>query len=188
MPVLIRPASVALAAAALAAAAATSFTLEDITAGGSLHCGSSAAKVRLKSGKGLSGANAGKLTAGSVSGCGAAGFTVTIKAAHLPWQLSLVSYNSAKGVTTATLTGIQLTLAVPGTGCTGVVDGTAGTAGNGMVRVTYTNKTATLTTLKTGGKLRLYDVRNCYGLVSNGDSVAISASYAVRPAPKITSR
>jgi hypothetical protein len=51
---------------------------------------------------------------------------------------------------------------------------------------TYTNKTAKLTTLKTGGKLHLFDIHSCLGLISNGDTVTISASYTVSPAQKIT--
>jgi hypothetical protein len=165
-----------------------SLTLTDTTKGASLTCTSSVAKAKLKSGKGLSGTNVGTLTSASVTGCRVAGFTITIKAAHLPWHLNLVSYNSAKGVTTGTLTGIHMTLAVPGISCSGVLDGTAGTADNGMLQVTYTNKTAKLTTLKTGGKLHVYNVSSgCAGVVSNGDSVAISASYTVSPAQKITS-
>lgn len=213
VPFFMRSASVVLTAAALAAAtmlaavpasAATrtwtishggavsattkSFTLDDITAGGSLTCKSSAVKAKLKSGKHLSGANAGALTSLSVTGCDLDGLPITIKAAHLPWHLNLVSYNSAKGVTTGTVTGVHLTLAVPDFACTGVVDGSSGKADNGSVEVTYTNKTGKLATLKTGGKLRLYDVsKNCDGFVKNRDSIAIIASYTVTPKQKITS-
>jgi hypothetical protein len=126
------------------------------------------------------------MTSASVTGCGIDGFTITVKAAHLPWHLNLVSYNSAKGVTTATLTGIHMALAVPAIGCTAAVDGSAKAANNGMLQVTYTNKTGKLTTLTTGGKLHLYNVQNCDGVINNGDSVAISASYAVSPKQTIT--
>jgi hypothetical protein len=165
---------------------AKGFTLEDATAGFSLPCKASAAKAKLKAGKGLSGKAAGTVTAASTAGCGTQGFTIKITAGHLPWHLNLVSYNAAKGVTTATLTGIHLSLSVPALGCTAVADGTKGNADNGSLAVTYTNKTAKLTTLKTGGKLRLYDIHNCLGLISNGDTVTISVSYAVSPAQKIT--
>lgn len=213
MSVLKRPASIVLTIAALAAATALaaapasaapkktwtitkggavtaatkSFTISDITAKASLPCKSSTAKAKLKSGKGLSGVNAATLTAASASGCSVAGFTITINAGHLPWHLNLVSYNSAKGVTTGTLTGIHITFAVPVIGCSAVVDGTAKAANNGMAQVTYTNKTATLTILKTGGKLHLFSVKNCAGVVKNGDSIAIIASYTVKPQQKITS-
>jgi hypothetical protein len=212
MSILKRPASIMLTSAALIAAlvaaaapasaaaktwtikhggtvsaTAKSFILTDTTTGGSLPCTSSAVKGKLKSGKGLSGTDAGTLTSASVSDCRAEGVGITLKAAHLPWHLNLVSYNSAKGVTTATVTGIHITVAVPALGCTAVVDGTSGSADNGTLQVTYTNKTAKLTTLKTGGKLRIYDVHDCHGLISNGNSVAITASYTVTPAQTITS-
>jgi hypothetical protein len=213
MSVLMRSASIALTSAALVAAAALaaapasaapkktwtitkggavaaatkSFTIEDLTVKASLPCKSSTAKAKLKSGKGLSGANAATLTAASASGCSVAGFTITIKAGHLPWHLNLVSYNSAKGVTTGTLTGIHITFAVPAIGCSAVVDGTANTANNGMVQVTYTNKTGQLAILKTGGNLHLFSVKSCAGVVNNGDSIAIIASYGVSPKQKITS-
>jgi hypothetical protein len=162
-------------------------TLVDTTNGASLPCGSSVVKAKLKSGKRLSGTDAGTLTSATLTGCGIVGTSVTVKAAHLPWHLNLVSYNSAKGVTTATLTGIHITLSVPAIGCTAVADGTGATAHNGTVQVTYTNKTGKLAMLKTGGKLHLYDVKNCQGVVRDGDSVAIIATYRVSPVQKITS-
>jgi hypothetical protein len=212
MPLLMRSASIVLTTAALAtatvlaavpASAATrtwtisrggaitattkSFTLEDLAKRESLTCKSAVAKAKLKSGKHLSGVNAGTVTSAAVTGCVFDVFAVSIKAAHLPWHLNLVSYNAAKGVTTATLTGIHLTVAVPTIGCTAVVDGTSGKADNGTLEATYTNKTGKLATLKTGGKLRLYDVKNCDGVVNNGDSIAIIATYTVSPKQKITS-
>lgn len=56
-----------------------------------------------------------------------------------------------------------------------------------MVQVTYTNKTGQLAILKTGGRLHLFSVKNCAGVVKNGDSIALIASYAVSPKQKITS-
>ncbi len=213
MSVLKRPASIVLTIAVLAAAAGLiapsasaaarktwtitpggavtattkSFTIQDITAKASLPCKSSTGKVKLKKGKHLPGANAGTLTAASAGGCSVAGFTITVKAGHLPWHLNLVSYNSAKGVTTGTLTGIHINFAVPAIGCSAVVDGTAKAANNGMVRVTYTNKTAKLAILKAGGKLHLFSVKNCAGVVKNGDTIALIATYSVSPKQKITS-
>jgi hypothetical protein len=212
MSVLKRPASIVLTIAAVAAAvgmvapaasaaprtwtitkggavtaATKSFTFVDVTAKQTLPCKASTAKARLKSGRHLSGVNAGVITAASASGCAVAGFAITIKPAHLPWHLNLVSYNAAKGVTTGTLTGIHINFAVPGIGCTAIVDGTKATANNGSVAVTYTNKTAKLAILKAGTKLHLFNVKNCLGVVKNGDLVAIVATYSVTPKQKITS-
>jgi hypothetical protein len=213
MSVLRRPASIVLTIAAVAAAAAMvapsasaatktwtitkggavkaaskNFTFTDVTAKASLPCKAATAKARLKSGKHLSGVNAGLVTAATASGCAVAGFTVTISPGHLPWHLNLVSYNAKKGVTTGTLTGLHINFAVPGIGCTAVVDGTGKKpANNGRVAVTYTNKTGALAILKTGGNLHLYNVKNCAGVVKNGDSIAVVATYAVTPKQKITS-
>jgi hypothetical protein len=164
-----------------------SFTLEDTTTGTSLPCGTSVLKATLKSGKGLSGTGAGTLTSATFTGCNIAGFSITVNAAHLPWHLNLMSYNSATGVTTATLTGIHINLSVPAIGCTAVADGTGATANNGTLRVTYTNKTGKLAALKTGGNLHIYNVKNCAGVISNGNSAALIATYSVSPVQKITS-
>jgi len=217
MSVLKRPASIVLTIAALAAAAGMaapsasaatqapkktwtitkggavtaatkSFTIDDLTAKVGLPCKSSTGKARLKSGKRLSGVNAGALTAASAGGCSVDGFAITIKAGHLPWHLNLVSYNAAKGVTTGTLTGIHIAFAVPAIGCSAVVDGTGKKpVNNGLVQVTFTNKTGQLAILETGGTLHLFSVKSCAGVVKNGDSIAIVATYNVSPKQKITS-
>jgi hypothetical protein len=212
MSVLMRPASIVLTCAALAAAAGLaaspaaaatkaswtitrggavtattkSFTIEDITQKAGLTCGSSTVKGKLKSGSFLSGANAGTVTSATVASCSIEGVPVTIKPGHLPWHLNLVSYNAAKGVTTATLTGIHMTLAAPDVGCTAVLDGTGKAADDGTLEVTYTNKTAKLTTHTAGSKLRLFGVTNCESVVNNGDAIAIIANYGVSPKQKIT--
>ena len=169
-------------------AATKSFSIADLTTKARLPCKVSTAKARLKSGRRLSGVGAGTITAASASGCAVAGFTINIKAGHLPWHLNLVSYNAAKGVTTGTLTGIHISFAVPAIGCTAIVDGTKATANNGSVVVTYTNKTAQLAILKAGTKLHLFSVaKACAGVVKNGDLSAIVATYSVTPKQKITS-
>jgi len=214
MSVLRRPASIVLTIAAVAAAAgmvapsasaatktwtitkggavkaaSKNFTFTDVTAKASLPCKAATAKARLKSGKHLSGVNAGLVTAATASGCSVAGVSVTISPGHLPWHLNLVSYNAKTGVTTGTLTGLHINFAVPLIGCTAVVDGTGKKpANNGMVKVTYTNKTGQLAILKTGGNLHLYNVvKACAGVVKNGDSIAVAGTYTVVPKQKITS-
>ena len=214
MSVLRRPASIVLTIAAVAAAAgmvapsasaatktwtitkggavkaaSKNFTFTDVTAKASLHCKAATAKAKLKSGKHLPGVNAGLVTAATASGCAVAGVTVTIKPGHLPWHLNLVSYNAKTGVTTGTLTGLHINFGVPAIGCTAVVDGPGKKpANNGMVKVTYTNKTGALAILKTGGNLHLFSVaKACAGVVKNGDSIAVTGTYTVTPKQKITS-
>lgn len=217
MSVLRRPASIVFTIAALAAAAgllapsasattktwtitkggavkaaSKNFMFTDVTANRSLPCKSATAKARLRSGRHLPGVNAGVVTAATASGCSVPGFpgvTVTISPGHLPWHLNLVSYNAKTGVTTGTLTGLHINFAVPLIACTAVVDGTGkNPANNGMVKVTYTNKTGRLAILKTGGNLHLYHVaKGCAGVVKNGDSIAVAGTYTVTPKQKITS-
>jgi len=212
MSILVRPARIVLTCAALAAAAGLatapasaatapfwtitkggavtattkSLTIQDVTQKAGLPCKASTVKGKLKSGKVLSGANAGTVISATATGCAFAGFAITVKAGHLPWHLNLVSYNAAKGVTTGTLTGIHLTFAVPVIGCSAVVDGTGSAAHNGKIQVTYTNKTGKLATLTAGSNLRLYSVKNCQGVVANGNKIAIIATYLLTPKQKIT--
>jgi hypothetical protein len=168
---------------------ARNITVEDTTAGRSIPCLSSTLKIRLKSGRRLSGANAGRLTSASFGDCTTLhGYAIKVSLGYLPWHLNLASYNAAKGVTTGTLTGLHLTIQVPFLGCSAVVDGTSARAHDGVLAATYSNKTHRLTALQTGGRLRVYDVRNCFGVISDGDSITLSASYAVRPSLKITRR
>jgi hypothetical protein len=214
MSVLKRPASIVLTLVALAAAvglvapsasaatktwtitkggavkaASKNFVFTDVTAKASLPCKSATAKAKLKSGKKLSGVNAGSVTAATAGGCSVAGFTVTIVPGHLPWHLNLVSYNAKTGVTTGTLTGLHIGFAVPAIGCSAIVDGPGKKpANNGMVKVTYTNKTGQLAILKVGGNLQLFSVaKACAGVVKNGDKIAVTGTYTLTPKQKITS-
>jgi hypothetical protein len=163
-------------------------TVSDTTSGNSLTCSSTTMTGKLKKGKKLAGAAAGSVSAFTISGCKAEGASVKVTASHLPWKLNLVSYNKAKGVTTATLTGLHIKLSVAALGCSGTVDGTKATADNGKITVTYTNKTGVLKTLTTGGNLHLFNVTSgCLGVINTGDKATISASYAVTKKQKITS-
>ena len=213
MAILRRPASILVAGVALATAvglsaapalaAAKTWTIKpggaitakakkaivaDTTSKNSLTCTSTTMKGKLKSGKKLAGAAAGSVSAFTISGCKAEGASVKVTPAHFPWKLNLVSYNKAKGVTTATLTGIHIKLAVTALGCSATVDGTKATADNGKITVTYTNKTGVLKTLTTGGNLHLYGVSSsCLGVINTGDKATLSASYTVTKKQTITS-
>ena len=106
MSVLARPASIVLTCAALAAAASLasasasaattpfwtitkggavtattkSLTIQDLTKKMGLPCKASTVKGKLKSGKVLSGMNAGTVMSAAATGCGIPGFAVTVKA------------------------------------------------------------------------------------------------------------
>ncbi len=161
-------------------------TLKDTTTGTSLTCTSSAAKTTLNSGSRLSGTSIGSVTSISFSKCtGPFSLAFTVTAGALPWHINAVSFNSASGTTTGTLTGVHASLSGPG--CTAVVDGTGATAHNGRLTITYTNSTHTLKVLTTGGNLHIYNVSGCAGAVHSGDGATQSAAYAVSPAQTITS-
>ncbi len=151
-----------------------------------LKCVSSSVKVTLKKGHHLSGIGIGSITSIIFNKCtGPLGLKFTVKSNHLPWKLNAVSYNRKTGVTTGTITGIHATLS--GSPCSAAVDGTGVTKNNGMVRVTYNNKTHKLTVLPTGGNLHVYHVVNCFKLINNGDGSSFTDVNAVSPLQTITS-
>jgi hypothetical protein len=160
-------------------------TLKDTTTGTALTCTSSAAKTTLGSGSGLPGTSIGSVTSIGFAKCtGPFGLAFTVTAGALPWHINAVSFNSASGTTTGTLTGVHAGLSGPG--CTAVVDGTGATAHNGKVTITYTNSSHTLKVLTTGGNLHIYSVSGCAGAVHSGDAATQSAAYAISPAQAIT--
>jgi hypothetical protein len=170
-----------------AVALAHDVTIEDTTASLSIPCRSATLRLRLKSGRRQSGADAGKVTSGKFVDCTTInGNSIKVSFGDLPWHLNLASYNAAEHVTTGILAGLHLAIQVPLLGCTAVADGSSATAYDGVLAATYSNKTHRLTALQTGGNLRVYDVRNCHGVINNGDSLTLSASYAVTPSLKIT--
>jgi hypothetical protein len=161
-------------------------TLTDTTTHQAVVCTSSSTKATLKKGSGLSGTGIGSITSVSFSNCTGSGFTFTVTPGHLPWHLNATSFNKTSGVTTGTITGIHSALSVPGL-CSAVVDGTGGSANNGMVKITYTNSTGKLKVLPTGGNLHVYNVKGCAGLINSGDASTFTGTYTVSPKQTITS-
>jgi hypothetical protein len=162
------------------------FVLTDTTTGSALTCPSSALSGTLKSGSGLSGTRIGSITAVHSIVCPTPlGPTYILMARDLPWRLNLLSYNDSTGVAMGSLSHLQI--AFSGPGCTAVIDGTSGTAGDGTVPVRYTNSTGRLRTRATGGNLHFYKVLGCAGLINTGDTATISAIYTMSPAQVITS-
>ena len=140
-------------------------------------------KATLKHGSGLAGKGIGTITGSTFTGCTIATITVTVTAEDFPWKLNATSYNSSTGVTTGTLTGVELGATAPG--CSATLEGT--TASNGKIKVTYTNSTGKLKLLGTGGNLTAENVSGCFGLINNGDHQNASGSLTVSPKQTITS-
>jgi hypothetical protein len=169
-----------------ATAKAGKTVLKDTKTSTVLTCTSSSAKLTIKKGHKLAGAGIAKITAISFSKCtGPLGISFTVKSSALPWKLNAVSYNPKTGTTTGTITGIHSTLSGPG--CSATVDGTGAAKDNGLVKVTYVNKTHKLTVLAKGDNLHVYKVSGCFGLINSGDPSSFTAIDAVSPAQTITS-
>jgi len=124
-----------------------------------------------------------KKGSGSFSGCNVGGIGVNVAVKGLPWKLNATSFKS--GVTTGTISGIELVATNPL--CNATLDGTAAGKHNGVTKVTYTNSTGKLALLGPGGNLHSYNVSGCAGLIANNDPQQSSGSGAVSPKQTITS-
>jgi hypothetical protein len=169
------------------ATASGPFQFRDSKTGVISSCKSVKLDVTLKSGKGLAGAGIGSITSVTFTGCELArAFDPLTVAVHgLPWKLNATSYSSNTGVTSATITGIDLVATGPG--CLATLDGTAAGADNGMVKITYSNSTGKLKLLPTGGNLHTWAVSGCFGLLKTGDPQQFSGILTVNPKQTITS-
>jgi NHL repeat len=164
-----------------AKATAAKLQFKDTTTGTVTQCASATLSATLKT---STARQIGKITAGSFTGCTIGTIAVKIAASDLPWDLNATGYNTTTGVTTATITGIDL--AASATGCTATLDGTAAGAGNGTVKVTYTNATGKLVLQPKGDTLHAWGVSGCLGLISNGDPTTPAATTTISPKQTIT--
>ena len=168
-----------------AASAAGPAQVKDTKTGTIAKCSSLNLSATLKKGSGLKGAKIATITTGSFTGCKIGTIAVSVAVKGLPWYLNAVSYNASTGVTTGTITGIDLVATA--TGCSATLDGTAAGADNGKVKGTYTNSTGVLKLLTTGGNLHAWGVVGCLGLINNNDPAQPSGSTTVSPKQTITS-
>jgi hypothetical protein len=160
--------------------------LRDTSTGTVLSCTSAHLSGTLKHGGGLPGTGIGSVTSGSFTNCnGPIWLPFTLTATDLPWHVNLTSYNATTGVATGNLSHVQLKLAGPS--CRAVIDGTSGTASDGIVRFSYATSTATLTVLPNRGNLHFYNLSGCAGLFATGDPATFSGKLSVRPKQTITS-
>jgi hypothetical protein len=160
------------------------FTVTDTPTGTMILCSSTSLSGTLPGGSGHPGTGIGSITAGRIRYCGNLGM-FTLTAGDLPWHLNFTSYNATARTVTGSISHLHIGVSEPG--CRAVVDGTGGTAGDGIVRFTYTNGTATFKALTTGGNLHFYNVRGCAGLLRNGDKATVSGTFPVSPKQVITS-
>ena len=160
-------------------------TLTDTRTGAMGTCKTSTVDGTVKSGSGLSGHDAGAVTAAAFGTCTALGsLSLKVMAGALPWQISFDSYNSKLDVVSGTVSEVKVTLAGS---CGAVVNGTGGAAADGTVRAVYADGLGQLTLLSGGGNLHYWHVKGCGHVINDGDPVTLTASYAVRPVQSITS-
>jgi hypothetical protein len=168
-------------------------TFNDTKTGGLFTCTSLSARGTLKTGSGLPGTHAGSISAVGFGRCTSplgrfrgprVAIVWTVRATGLPWHLNLVSDDH--GAVRGTISHMQIKVSFVSV-CSAVIDGTGGTAVDGIVTFRYANGTGHLTVLAAGGNLHAYNVSGCAGLVNNGDPVTISATFTLNPKQKITS-
>jgi hypothetical protein len=156
--------------------------VKDAKTGTVAKCTSIKTSGTLKKGSGLSGSGIGTITKASFTGCTIATVSVTVAVHGLPWKLNASSFSS--GVTTGTISGIDLKATAPG--CSATLDGTGAGKNNGTINVSYTNSTGKLKFLGSGN-LHSWAVSGCFGLVNNGDAQKASGTETISPKQTITS-
>jgi hypothetical protein len=171
--------------AATAKATAGTITLTDTSTGAVGTCASSKATGTVKRGSGLSGQDIGTVTAAAFGSCAALGSVpMTVTSKGLPWRISFTSYNATTDVVAGTVSGVKVVL----TGsCDAAVNGSSSPAADGVVSAVYNDRIGQLTFLSSGSNLHYWHVKHCYRLINDGDPVALTASYMVRPIQDITS-
>jgi hypothetical protein len=155
----------------------------DKTSGLTVTCTSSTFTGSFKSGSGLSGTGLGTITALNFNNCTVDGITLSLESGPVKYSVNAASY--ASGVTKGTISKIHF--AISSSECSAIIDGTSGTAHNGKVHFTFTNKTHILKIVTTGSTLHVYKVNGCLGAISDGDAGNITGSYKTSPAQTITS-
>lgn len=162
------------------------FTVADPTTGAMFTCASSVLTGTLKSGGGLPGTGIGSVTAADITECGSLGsFTVT--ATDLPWQVNFSRYNATTGIVTGKISHVRVHIKGNAFNCSAVIDGTSGTASDGIVKFRYTNSSAALRAVPTGGNLHFYRIAGCAGIFQPGDPATLRGKFAVSPKQAITS-
>jgi hypothetical protein len=157
-------------------------TLKDTSSGTTVSCQTSTLTGKLKKGSGLSGTKLGTITGVDFNNCSVDGQTLSLSSGAVTWGFNAKSETG--GVVSATITGIHIS--VSSSICSLVIDGTSGSADNGMVKVTYTNATHKLKILAGGDNLHVWDVSGCLGLVANGNKGTITSTQTIKPAQTIT--
>src|SRR5262249_53724864 len=108
-------------------------TIKDTTTANEITCKRGNLTGKLKSGSGLTGTSAGRITGGVIDGCAGPGpLPWHITLLGLPWHINLISYDGSTAVVRGTVSHMEISAA--GSGCSFVIDGTGAGALDGGVR------------------------------------------------------
>lgn len=162
--------------------------LTDIRTGIDVTC-PAVLKATLASGTGLSGTGIGSVSSFTFGTCtGPLSTTWTLKTSDLPFAVNAASYDASTGTTTGSVSGAHGTFLGPS--CSFVLDGTGAGKDDGILAISYVNKTHTLRFVRDGSDLHAYQVMGGCGFlagVNNGDSFALTRTGTVTPAQAISS-
>jgi hypothetical protein len=101
--------------------------------------------------------------------------------------VNFTSYNTTNRVVTGRVGHVQFHFKGNAFRCFAVINGSAATAGDGIVKLSYADGTGRLKLLTTGGNLHFYHVKRCAGLLASGDPATLGATFTMSPAQTITS-
>jgi hypothetical protein len=150
-----------------------------------LNCDHSRMSGTLKGGTGLPGTGIGSVTAAAYDCAILIEPPFRLTPHGLPWHLNLASYDAGTGTSRGTISRLELTLTGPS--CSAMINGTGGSAADGVVAISYASKTGKLKLSPAGGNLHWYHVSGCAGLVGDGDPATLSAAYTLSPQQRIIS-
>lgn len=125
-------------------------------------------------GTGLPGNSLGSVNTWVDVSCTGVGIPFVFQPTGSPWRFNALSFNSSTGVTTGTLTGVQINSVGQ---CRGLLADATGQPAT--LNVTFADSTRTLTV--NGGNLRLNHASGCPGYWNTGDVITYRAVYSMTP-------
>jgi hypothetical protein len=149
--------------------------LADSTTGGKIKCTSESAGYDIKGGMDLTGTVTGKLAGVTMQFGGCAlpdGTAVTVTESN-EWAMTGVRFDPSTnlGVTTGRWRGVDISFS--SSTCSGVLDGSAAGANDGILTYEFYNNPHWLIVRTYGGDLHAYNVTGCTGIFGNGDPVTM---------------
>jgi len=149
--------------------------LADSTTGGEINCKSEGVGYDIKGGMGLKGTVTGKLAGITMQfgGCTLPDGTAVTVTESNEWAMTGVRFDPSTnlGVTTGRWQGVDISFS--SSTCSGVLDGSAAGANDGILTYHFFNNPHWLIIQRFGGNLHAYNVTGCTGIFGNGDPVTM---------------